>query len=62
MSIAHPLRYPTWDEIKEARYRFVPDNVTMAMLLPQRAEYVNIHHNCFHLHEINEPLIITEKK
>jgi hypothetical protein len=54
MSISHPSRYPNWDEIKEARYRFVPDKVTMAMLLPPRDEYVNIHPNCFHLHEIED--------
>jgi hypothetical protein len=47
-----PGRYPTWDEIKEARYRFVPDGVTMAMLLPPKAEYVNVHETCFHLWEI----------
>lgn len=52
MSISRIDRYPTWDEIKEARYRFVPDNVTMAMILPPRKEYVNLHPNCFHLHQI----------
>ena len=52
MSIANRYRYPTWEEIKNARYKFVPDEVTMAMLLPPKSEYVNIHENCFHLHEI----------
>lgn len=52
MSISHPTRYPTWDEIKEARYKFIPNKVTMAMLLPPMEEYVNLHPNCFHLHEI----------
>lgn len=52
LSISCEYRYPTWEEIKGARYEFVPDEVTMAMLLPPQAEYVNIHHNCFHLHEI----------
>ncbi len=46
-------RYPTWDEISEARYRFVPDKATMAMLLPPRDKYVNVHETCFHLFEIN---------
>lgn len=55
MSISHPNRYPTWDEIKEARYRFAPDDVTMAMLLPPKEEYVNIHENCFHLWQIEDP-------
>lgn len=52
LSISHPERYPTWDEIKEARYRFTPSNVTMAMILPPPEQYVNVHSNCFHLHEI----------
>jgi hypothetical protein len=52
LSISHPIRYPQWDEIREARYRLVPDNVTMAMLLPPKAEYVNVDENCFHLYEI----------
>lgn len=52
LSIAHPRRYPSWDEITEARYRFVPDGAMMAMFLPPRGEYVNAHRNCFHLYEI----------
>lgn len=52
LSISHPLRYPKWDEIKEARYRFLPADITVAMLLPPPSEYVNLHKNCFHLHEI----------
>lgn len=54
MSISCANRYPTWDEIRDARYALLPDDVTMAMLLPPRAEYVNVHPNCFHLHEIIE--------
>lgn len=53
MSIAHRSRYPTWDEIKYARYHLLPDNITMAMLLPPTDQYVNLHPNCFHLHEID---------
>ena len=53
LSISHPTRYPKWDEIKEARYKFLPDEVTMAQILPPRGEYVNVHPNCFHLHEID---------
>jgi hypothetical protein len=54
LSISHPRRYPTWDEIRDARYALIPDGVTMAMLLPPRAQYVNVHPNCFHLHQIND--------
>lgn len=52
LSISHPTRYPTWAEIKFARYQILPDNITMAMLLPPQDQFVNIHPNCFHLHEI----------
>lgn len=47
-----PGRYPTWDEIRQAREQFVPDDVTVAMLLPPKAEYVNEHATTFHLWEI----------
>lgn len=48
-----PGRYPTWDEITEARYRFVPDRVMVAMLLPPRSEYVDVHPTTFHLWEVD---------
>lgn len=52
LSISHPTRYPKWDEIKTARYKFLPAYMTVAMILPPPDEYVNVHKNCFHLHEI----------
>jgi len=52
MSISRADRYPNWDEIKRARYDLVPDDVYMAQILPPTSEYVNVHPNCFHLHEI----------
>lgn len=54
VSISHPHRYPTWDEIAHARYSLVPDDVTMAMLLPPQSEFVNVHSNCFHLWEYSD--------
>jgi hypothetical protein len=54
ISISCKSRYPSWDEIKKARYDLVPNEVTMAMFLPPKEEYINIHENCFHLHEIRE--------
>jgi hypothetical protein len=54
MSISCADRYPTWNEIRDARYALLPDDCTMAMLLPPKTQYVNIHQNCFHLHEIIE--------
>lgn len=52
MSISHPRRYPTWDEIKKARYTLCPREIDMAMFLPPESQFVNIHPNCFHLFEV----------
>jgi hypothetical protein len=60
MSISHrgedlrPGRYPTWDEIFEARYEFCPENMMMVMSLPPLDEYVNVHETTFHLWEVEE--------
>jgi len=57
MSISTATRYPVWDEIRDAWYACKPPeckNVTMAMMLPPQSEYVNLHPNCFHLHEVIE--------
>lgn len=54
LSIAHEARYPTWDEVADARYELVPDDVTLAMLLPPRDEYVNANRHCFHLWQIED--------
>lgn len=54
LSIAHPDRYPTWDEVAYVRYALIPDEVTMAMLLPSREDYINMHNFCFILNEFRE--------
>ena len=56
MSISLPNRYPTWDEIHAAWYELVPyaEKITGAILLPRKAEYVNLHPNCFHVHQLLE--------
>jgi hypothetical protein len=57
LSISCPHRLPTWDELKAARYRFLPKDKTFAMLLPPAEEYVNLHEFCFHLYEFKEKTI-----
>lgn len=54
LSMSHPRRYPTWDEIKAVRYQLLPDEKTFGILFPPIAQYVNVHPNCFHLHELPE--------
>lgn len=59
LSISHPKRYPTWDEIRDSWYALVPNsnNRIGAMILPNKEEYINIHPNLFQIMEINEPLM-----
>jgi hypothetical protein len=46
-----PGRNPRWAEIKDARYRFLPADINVAMMLPPAHEYVNVMDTCFHLWE-----------
>jgi len=55
LSISHPGRYPTWDEVAQARYKAIPKNIWMAMMLPPPEHYVNLHERCLHLVEVREP-------
>ena len=57
LSLAHPERHPTWDEIKTARYRLLPGHLTFGMLLPPPEMYVNVpsQDHVFHLWEITDP-------
>jgi hypothetical protein len=52
LSIAHPSRYPTWDEVAKARTELLPDEKNFGMMLPPKAEYVDVHTFCFHLWEV----------
>lgn len=47
-----PGRLPTYGELKEARYRFCPPEVTMAQLFPPTEEFVNIHETTLHLWQV----------
>jgi hypothetical protein len=53
MSISHPYRYPTWDEIKQVRYELMPKDLDIGMILPVEDDYINIHNFCFHLFELD---------
>lgn len=53
MSVAHPTRYPTWEEISGAWYRAVPGaaEIEGKMALPRLDHYVNIHNFCMHVYQ-----------
>jgi|SRR5215472_7618246 len=57
LSISHSRRHPTWDEIYTAWYDLVPGagrEFNGAIILPRKAEYVNLHPNCFHIHQLSD--------
>ena len=49
-----PTRYPSWDEIVDARERLLPDDVGFVMHLPTEGEYVSVHPTTFHLWQFPE--------
>lgn len=49
LSISCRSRYPSWDEIAEARDRLCDPEETWIMVLRPPDEYVNVDENCFHL-------------
>lgn len=54
-----PGRLPTWDEIKEARYRFLPDELVMAQIMPPKSEYIDIAKTALHLWELPPDVAAT---
>ena len=46
------VRYPTWDEIVQARDTFLPADKDFGMILPKAGEFVSLHATTFHLNEI----------
>lgn len=52
LSVSHPRRHPTWEEMRDIRYALLPDDKTFGILLPPKEQYVNLHEHCFHMHEV----------
>lgn len=54
LTVSHDSRYPSWDEIKTARYRCLPHERTFALILPPPDEYVDhpLRPNIFELTEV----------
>ena len=60
-SISCPDRYPTWDEILEARYTFFTDEDEVFQRLPPKKQYLNHHPYCFHLWHILGTAMLPEE-
>jgi len=49
-----PNCLPTYDELKRARYEFLPDGSYAAQIFPSQKEFVNFHPFTLHLYEIDQ--------
>jgi hypothetical protein len=57
ISVSRPNRYPSWDELADARYDLGPLDVEMAMILPPPSRYVNINKWVFHVWEVPDDAV-----
>ena len=62
LSVSHPFRHPTWDEISDARHALLPEDVVLCVPFPPRAWWVSIHQHCFHLWEIRDANLTAQWK
>ncbi len=51
LSISRKDRLPSYDELKSARYQFLPDVPYMVQIFPPEEDFVNLHDFCLHLWE-----------
>lgn len=51
VSAKYPLGY---QQLKDVRYKFLPNDMHIAQLFPPREEFVNVHECCWHLWEIKD--------
>lgn len=52
LSMSYQNRLPTYDELKKARYQYLPECKNVAQIFPPKNEFVNIHEYCLHLWEL----------
>ncbi len=53
LSISTASASPSYKEIKEARYKFMPNDIYVAQIFPPKEEFINLHPYCHHLWEID---------
>lgn len=49
VSVSHPRRLPTWDELKTVKAIWIGDDKDAYQVLPKASKYVNIDPHCLHL-------------
>lgn len=50
VSVAHPDRLPTWEDLKIVKAMFWHTEADVIQFLPPESEYVNVHEYCLHMY------------
>ena len=61
LSISCADRLPSYDELKGARYKYLPNVCYMAQIFPPTDEFVNVHPFTLHLWEIDKQVSDLKK-
>lgn len=62
LSISRKDRLPKYEELKAARYQFLPNVPYMVQVFPPAQAFVNVHNFCLHLWEPGEGFVYSELK
>jgi len=49
VSVSHPQRCPTWDEMQFVKELFWKDDEVVIQYHPAKKDYVNVHGHCLHM-------------
>lgn len=60
LSMSRKDRLPSYDELRDARYQFLPDVRYVAQIFPPKDEFVNVHQFCLHLWELGGDVTYTD--
>lgn len=60
LSISHPWRLPSWDEINAARDACIPPQIWLCQPMPPKQFWVNLHPYCLHLWEVRDRDLIAQ--
>lgn len=52
LSMSKKKSLPTYEEIKDMRYKLLPNRIYACEIFPPRTEFVNLHEFCRHLWEM----------
>ena len=62
LSVSTKNRLPSYEEMKDIRYKFLPNRINAVEIFPPREKFVNIHKFCRHLWEMPEDGIDRSQK